>query len=540
MRKTGWLVRMLLAVMVAAMLISSCARSDDMRRLVAIEALLDDSPELVQASLDSIDAKTLKGEALALYAVLKTQADYKCYADIASDSLIRTATDWYGIERKGYRAAMSWYSLGCVSKESGDERTALDATLKAMALFPDTTVRYYAFCLQSLGRIYLSRMMFDEADDVLTRCASHPYCVNGGKSYLRATYDLGLCALYSERFERADSIFGILRDIQNLPEYYKTELLLQQAKIELFGNDDCDRALLFADEYLSMLDNPASWGAGLSLKGDAFYASGTLDSAYHYYKESMECDDELYTVCSNADRLSELAAMLGNEDEAASYHNLYVELRDSIEVRERAVEMAEVESEYQLSSQAAELQARHQRFILLCVALLITFALLLILAYITKKRSEEQRIIRKQEEIRQSTIDVLELKVRELSEQDPGARHALLDLYARRLLACRSNFVSTPAFSMLSAAKSGKGVLTQQDRSTIIEEMRHSFTEAIQDFYAEVPNAGGDDAMTMLLTYLNCSNELIADICNVTGGAISKRKYRLSQKASEDFLNLFA
>ena len=32
----------------------------------------------------------------ALYAILRTQADYKCFVPLTSDSLIRIATDYYG------------------------------------------------------------------------------------------------------------------------------------------------------------------------------------------------------------------------------------------------------------------------------------------------------------------------------------------------------------------------------------------------------------------------------------------------------------
>jgi hypothetical protein len=51
-----------------------------MRQLEQLEAQIDSVPELVREALDSISFATLRGEARALYAILKTQADYKCYA----------------------------------------------------------------------------------------------------------------------------------------------------------------------------------------------------------------------------------------------------------------------------------------------------------------------------------------------------------------------------------------------------------------------------------------------------------------------------
>lgn len=54
---------------------TSCGRNHPIRTLSRIEAILDSDPAAAQASLDSIDTTTLKGQHLARYAMLKTQAD---------------------------------------------------------------------------------------------------------------------------------------------------------------------------------------------------------------------------------------------------------------------------------------------------------------------------------------------------------------------------------------------------------------------------------------------------------------------------------
>ena len=163
-------MKQIIRILIMVLVCTSCGRSRPIRTLSRIEAILDSDPAAAQASLDSIDATTLKGRHLARYAMLKTQADYKCYVDIPSDSLIRIATDWYGTRHKDWHAAMSWYSLGCVSDLNGNELDALDAYLKAMSLFSDTTIRYYALCQQNTGSIYLHRNMHDEAERILQQC----------------------------------------------------------------------------------------------------------------------------------------------------------------------------------------------------------------------------------------------------------------------------------------------------------------------------------------------------------------------------------
>ena len=122
-------LRTVIYTLLLATLLVGCGDRLAMRELERLETLLDSVPELVRESLDSIPAASLRGEARALYAILRTQADYKCYEPLTSDSLIRYATDYYDGNRKSYRAAMAWYSLGCVYSELQDDAAAVEAYL---------------------------------------------------------------------------------------------------------------------------------------------------------------------------------------------------------------------------------------------------------------------------------------------------------------------------------------------------------------------------------------------------------------------------
>ena len=99
-------------------------------QLESLEAQVDSVPHLVSQALDSMPSRRFRGEARALYALLRTQADYKSFVPITSDSLIRYATDYYNTDRKNYRSAMAWYSLGCVYSDMKNDASAVDAYLK--------------------------------------------------------------------------------------------------------------------------------------------------------------------------------------------------------------------------------------------------------------------------------------------------------------------------------------------------------------------------------------------------------------------------
>ena len=150
-------------VLTLLLLAASCGRYRNAGTLGDIGSVLDRDPALALRMLDSMDVSSLRGEHKALFALLRTQAGYKCYEDIESDSLIRIATNWYGLRHKNVNAARSWYSLGCISELLEDDSAALDAYLRARILFPDTLVRDYALCCQNMGILYEKRHLYSES-----------------------------------------------------------------------------------------------------------------------------------------------------------------------------------------------------------------------------------------------------------------------------------------------------------------------------------------------------------------------------------------
>ena len=91
-----------IAMLAAAATVSCGGRN---HRLAHVEMLLETDPVQADSVLSSIPVPRSRG-GRALYAILRTQADYKNYKDIEDDKLISTATDYYGNRKKGYHAAM--------------------------------------------------------------------------------------------------------------------------------------------------------------------------------------------------------------------------------------------------------------------------------------------------------------------------------------------------------------------------------------------------------------------------------------------------
>lgn len=518
-------------------------------RLKEVEQLMETNVAAADSILSSLSIPKTRRDR-ALLAVLKTQADYKLFRDIKSDSLIKTATDYYGTSTRcshaqRYHSALAWYSQGCVYSEMGNDLAAIDAYLKAKDLFPDTLIRYYALTEQKLGKHHLNKMMLDPAKYDFECCKINADRLNDTKMQTYAFFNIGLCALYNSEFLIADSIFRIISEDEKYSYSQKTTAMLQLSKINLFYHKDFDNALKYINNYLSMSKNN-SMGAGLSVKADIFYEMHIIDSAYYYSKQSMSYETELYTKCSNADRLTELSQLKGESSEPIYWHRLYSELRDSINKIERSLEVEELQ--YKHNEAITEEKYAHKHLVVLIVgsSVVILTMLILLFVYYSFKHKAYKRIVEKQQELKneeavihKKTIEMLESKIRALSVQDPEARKVLIESYSSRLTMCTNEFRTTTEYNMLASFRLGVKRLDKYEKTIIFNQLKHSYLETITDFQRENFSVKENDILTILLKYLGLNLEQNSEIFSITVDSIKKRLYRLSQKTPSDFLKIF-
>ena len=143
-----------------------------------------------------------------------------------------------------------------------------------------------------------------------------------------------------------------------------------------------------------------------------------------------------------------------------------------------------------------------------------------------------------EQEIRKGSIAILESQVRELSQTNPQARTAILNLYAHRLRMGSDYFRNTTEYKSLLSAASGDS-MDAKEKAAVIDALEHSFSDSIVDMQTEYPGLDKEESLTLLLSSLGFKNELIAELFgNVTAEAIRKRKYRFG-KANLDFFALF-
>ena len=517
------------------------------RELLQAERLLETDVKAADSILSSMPMPTSRRDR-AWYAVLKTQVDYKQYKPITSDSLILSATRYYGAHRKNYRSAMAWYSQGCVYSELNNDLAAIDAYLKAKDLFPDTLVRYYALAEQNLGKHYLGRLMLPEATQQFESYLTNGIRLNEINAKKNAIYNLGCCALYSKDFCKADSIFNLILKDPTSSVDQKQLSLFQLSKIRLYHEKDLQKAMELINEYLSYLNSYKNSGAALSVKADIFHEMGQFDSAYIYYSRSLECSNDINTFCSGYDMLTMMSIQLGDKTEAIKYYNSYKSMADSIYERRNHEQINVIESEHRTELAENQLHNRTIRFTIICFSFILISTLLAIIAIICYRNWKKERIWRIRESISQTESDLLNKKLTQ-SEQDftetnnpddTQKRTEILELYCKELKECSKLFQLQDVYSLMMGKTSIYDVeFTREEKVQIITTINDCFRPVIQFLFDEIPGINRDEIYVCILSFLGYNSVQMSRFLDVTDGCIRQRRKRTQDKDINHLTQLF-
>ena len=522
--------------------------------LIVVEKLLVTDPQTADSVLMSLPMPKSQRD-YALYAILKTQIDYELGRPFSSDSLIITATDYYGSRRKSYHAALAWYSQGCVYSRMKNNHAAIYAYLKAKDLFPDTLVRYYALTEKNLGSRYYEKKMYDCAYDEFCKCRINADRIQDSSLSHYASVFSVLSRIQDPNIQNTDnqmSQFSFILNEVSEAENTRTDTLFKIPRYNTssFENQSDTtfrvvtiRSLLQGDSQSHQIPPDVYY----NMKATSLYYSGDFDSAYIYFKKSIPGTSDANARIMIYDRLAEISAKKGNAAEVLIWHQRYSELRDSIEMVKQSDSREIMDLQYLHKEELKEekMQGRHKRFVLICIFSFIAITIITVLISVLFKNREKKRIIEKQEEfirleqeIRRSSISILESRVREQSQTDPEARAVLMNLYRHRIEINKKYFYNSEAFRTLTSDSLGQE-LDSSKKTMVIETIKHSFSDTIADMQIEYPGIDTEESLTLLLSAMHFKNELVAKLLgNVTADAIRKRKYRFS-KRNPDYYSLF-
>lgn len=565
----------ILALLLAGCM-TSCRHSGISDSLQHAEELMETDPQSARAVLDSLNLQTsffiFQSKDAALYALLKTQADYKCFLPLASDSLARIATDYYGTPRRpDYHAAMAWYTLGCVYTDMHQTEDAFAAYLKARRIFPTAANRYYSLCEQNIGKCYLDRNMNDEAILAFRRCRESAVSIGDSAEIAWSDFFLGRCYLYEEEYDKADSLFRQANENPHAATAIRKRVLFERSKISHYRDGDYAEALRLLRSFVRQVNNPAYLGAAWTQMAEAFEALHRPDSAAYYYNMAMKQENDIYTDNALHYRLLSLKLQEKDNDTLLALFETFVTLRDSLRTINNRTEIIPLKERFEYEQK--EHRIRQRFFTVLSIVVILFFSLVVWLLARANRRKRsyiqvhdelkqaqmkeagretelervrrEARLLRSQYEEACGRVDELERQSQTVETAQTEAnsastrRETVLADYKKHILICTEQFRHESSWRLVQKYRHGaEHCLTKNERDALRHDMNICFADFYDILHQEGPRLSQTEKMVSVCYLLGFNAEESEELLGITDNYVRVSKSRLKKKLPTDFYDL--
>ena len=532
-----------LLCLLSVVLLLSCGKSPVREQLERAEQVMEMDSRTASAVLDSIDSSVLRGEEAALYALLKTQADYKSRIRLTSDSLPLIATHFYGTKRKGYRAALSQYYLGCAYGDMHRDFDAIDALLRATTLFPDTTNKYFANSLFELGLLYMNHHNEDKALEVFEKYRNLDICNEDSVNIGYADYYMGRAFLSKGEELLADSLFQRVILNSQSSTTNRNDSYFQLAKLNYYLRHDSEKALEYISQYTS---HRKGGGALLLLRAEILSENHKPLLAFESYREALKNTSDIHTSCWAYQGLAKMAPLVGKPDSTRFFVDQYTVLMDSIFSISRQEEIARIQESHVVELHDKELEARHRRFLLwvgLFGIVVLTGAVITYLLADRRRKAERLRYENALDAIRQKQVEQL---ARE-EEETPDAAgktveaSSLASLQRERIALYQQQYARSSwarHFQTHQADIREKKYMPQEDAAKFGQYLSSLFVDLQLDMLKENGTLNSPDLEYCSMILLGFKPEQISYCTRSTPKYSYNRHYRLKEKLTPDWYQL--
>ena len=565
----------LLLLLLLLAILSSCRRDASFHdALVRAEALMETDPQQARAVLAEIEDSILKiedypaeeagqktgknfqfsifnfqskGEA-ALYALLRTQADYKCDVPLTSDSLILLATNYYGTKRKSQRAALAQHYLGCTYIGLHRDLDAIEAQLRATTLFPDTTNKYYAHSLLQLGLLYSKHYMVDSAWVAFGRYRQTEACNSDSANISYADYYMGTAALYKDNDNLTDSLFQRVLCNTKTINHIRFTTYFQLAKLRFYHQHDIEGALAYLEKI------GGYWGKGngalLMLKADILAQQRQPATAYEYYKKAIQNSSDIYVQCTSYEGLASVAPLLNKPDSTRYFIEQYKGTLDSIYTMNRQREITEIKDKHIVELHDRELAAQRSRLYWMWGILFTLFVLVTSLVVLWNDRRHKAKALKYEQRLKDIERRYIQenASIADEDEEGIGLASAVMEnasspssyfsLQEERLALYRNQYLTSRwagYFIAQQGEMDAKGLMPTADSEQFLQYLSELFVNMLVDLHRENGRLNRDDMDYCCMTMLGFSINQIAYCCRKPVKYCYNRRTRLGERLTAEW-----
>ena len=358
-------------IIIGACLLSSCnwlkSRGAALpMELVEAENVMYENPDSALRILQGMEVPVEK-EAHAIWALLLTQAKYKCFVE-QSDSLVNIAYDYFKKKDDTKKKLLSLYLKGGLLYDKNQYEKALSFYLDAEKEIGKISNDTLGFLIDShICMIYAYQGLYDYAVEYGWKANKHAI-QSQNPNYLVLSYIR--IARANSKVDLEESIKCYEKAVVIADEYGLTNLkataLMEMAdryyheKIRNY-----DKAFCCIEEAMKIKKTDQAY----IILGDLYRNVNQIDSAYFYFKKAAGSKN-IYTSRSAYQGLFYLSRKIGRYEDAVEYSECLWEKQDSINNMARNKALIEMQEKYDQQKVINEKNKAERRgLIVLCISI---------------------------------------------------------------------------------------------------------------------------------------------------------------------------
>lgn len=525
--------------------------------LLQIEQLMYERPDSAWKILQHMPSiSQLRKEEQALHALLFTQAQYKNYIPVKSDSLLQIAEAYYRTSSDSLHKAWTLFYLAQYYRDSDEKEKALSYFQQANIASRNIENNQFKFLLN----LHWANLLSDE--DAENKGIEKYQTANKYAILLKDTLkqiDLferwGWCYLLNGKYNQADSLFKEAMSLSMKTEIkFLEKNLLAQLATTAYLKKEYFLALNLINRSISLEKDSTELYPLWANKANIFLSMNQYDSVRTYLQKDIR-NSTLYQKAGKQKIWYQYEEKMNNLPKALEYSKRYAELLDTIYQERLDSKVANLQHKYDYSLIQSEnklLKIKRQRLYISLTA--ICMAVLTVAVIFFYKRREEKRKLAEQMRSKDDLMKEMKLQLQEKTidlhaaqekiieketalDKELSQREKMRSEYSSKEAAMRKEILrhseiirkmeQLNKMSQQDKIQSRSVVLSDEEQDNLAEVINICYNNFTDRLWKKFPTLTKADISLCCLIKIGISNSNMLYLLDTSKVALKKRKNRL-------------
>ncbi|WP_303187061.1 tetratricopeptide repeat protein [Phocaeicola coprocola] len=525
--------------------------------LLQIEQLMYERPDSAWKILQHMPSiSQLRKEEQALHALLFTQAQYKNYIPVKSDSLLRIAEAYYRTSNDSLHKAWTLFYLAQYYRDSDEKEKALSYFQQANIASRNIENNQFKFLLNlHWAGLLTNEDAYEKGIEKYQTANRYAILLKDTLKQINLYGKWGWCCLLKEEDERADSLFNVgLTLSATTKDRIYDKYLLNRLSLTARERKDYKRALELVNRSLSLAKDSTELYPLWNNKGEILLEMNQYDSA-HFYLSKDTRDYDPYFKATHYLNWSIYEEKIKNLPKALEYSKRYAELLDTIYQKRLESKVVNLQHKYDYSLIQSEnklLKIKRQRLYISLTA--ICMAVLTVAVIFFYKRREEKRKLAEQMRSKDDLMKEMRLQLQEKTidlhaaqekiieketalDKELSQREKMRSEYSSKEAAMRKEILrhseiirkmeQLNKMSQQDKIQSRSVVLSDEEQDNLAEVINICYNNFTDRLWKKFPTLTKADISLCCLIKIGISNSNMLYLLDTSKVALKKRKNRL-------------